>query len=598
MKSRSSSDLLHRLMRFLGDISKEGRSRHEVYQVRAFNQLLFFIPILALVFVPIVGFHTNIAERTAGAFLMLFVFWSLILLNKHGYDHVSRPVFIIFTSLFNAYVSYREGHQFNTQIVFFLIPMLGFAVTPRHRTIDMLLSIIFPTIALGCTLFIERLPFIEPLQRSAEQMEYMADIAMLLYFVLFSYSSWLLIYLNNRVHESLINKIDINHKIQQELIKQGEELRIAQQLAKVGFWEFTSDGKVRWSKETYEILRIPVGAKVSKSLIAENVHPEDVDFVIQNLIKGTQEGGKYTFDFRLHPKHGEHWIAVSCIQTQYVPEKNFFQSKGIVQDITVAKQTEQQLLQTIAAKDRVIATVSHDLRNPVTSTLQLLDLVAAELQKPNYGEGKKILLEYQQMMRYSQERTMAIIEDLLELCTQKNIVHLSGQRTDLFALVEQTTNPQVYRAKQKGVLLQIRPAANDIFINAVPDKIARALENLIVNAIKFTPKGGKITVSVEKSEEFALVAVADTGIGIPDHLKEHLFDPFGKARRYGTEGESSTGLGLSIVKQWVEMHNGTVWFQNNQPQGTIFYMSFPLADNNASTIGLRKNNTSEQLIKT
>jgi two-component system sensor histidine kinase VicK len=567
----------------LGKIPVEGRSRYEVHQVRIFNKMLFYVSLLALASIPLVGFESNIIERITLISLLAVVFWGLILLNKKGYDHIARPVYIIFASVFNGYISYREGHHLNTYIVLFLIPMVGFAITPRSRSAGIAFSILFPLAVLCCLLFVD-IPWIEPVERSAAEIQRYAGIATIVYFALFIYAAWLLISLNNRVHENLMDKIETNRRIQRELIKQGHELRIAQQLAKVGFWEFTSDGQARWSKETYEILHIPFGAVINRATIKASVHPDDVDFVIQNLLKGAQEGGKYSFDFRLHPQHGERWIAVSCMQATYVPDKNFFHSKGIVQDITTAKQTEQALLQTIAAKDRVLATVSHDLRSPVASTLQLLDLAAAELQKSNYGQGKKLLLEYQEMMRLSQERTMSIIEDLLELCTQKNIVHLSGQRTDLFSLAERTLYPQIYRATKKGVLLQLKPAKNDIIINAVPDKIARALENLIINAIKFTPMGGKITVSVEKSESFALVAVADTGIGIPDHLKEHLFEQFGKARRYGTEGESSTGLGLSIVKQWVEMHNGTVWCEDNKPHGTIFYMSFPLAEDNNNNL--------------
>jgi two-component system sensor histidine kinase VicK len=583
--------LINRLQRrlnfFLGTIPKQGRSRYEIHQVRIFNKLLFYISLLALASVPVVGFQSNVIERITAIGLLVVVFWGLILLNKKGYDHIARPVYIVFGSVFNGYISYREGHHLNTYLVLFLIPMLGFAITPRNRPLGILFSIVFPLAVLFCLLFVD-IPWIEPIERSEAEIKRYANIATIVYFALFIYSAWLLINLNNRVHHNLMDKIEANRKITRELIRQGQELRIAQQLAKVGFWEVTSDGQTRWSKETYEILHMPLDSVINRETIAANVHPDDVEFVIENLIKGAQEGGKYSFDFRLHPKHGERWIAVSCIQSTYVPDKNFFHSKGIVQDITTAKQTEQQLLQTIAYKDRVIATVSHDLRNPVANTLQLLDMVAAELQKSNYGQGKKLLLEYQEMMRLSQKRTMEIIEDLLELCTRKNIVHLSGQKTDLFSLAEQTVYPQIYRATKKGVLLQLKPAKNDIIINAVPDKIARALENLIVNAIKFTPMGGKITVSVEKSEGFALIAVADTGIGIPDHLKEHLFEQFGAARRYGTEGESSTGLGLSIVKQWVEMHNGTVWHEDNKPNGTIFYMSFPLAeaDNTSQSRGM------------
>ncbi|MCS7017995.1 MAG: ATP-binding protein [Cytophagales bacterium] len=572
-------EFIHSLFRyaniFLRDIPKQGRSRYEIYQIKIFNQILLYTPLVALAAVLLLGWESNFIERIALVGILAAIFWGLIWLNKSGFDHIARPIYITTASLANGYIAYREGHQINVNLFFFLLPMLGFAITPRRRLADMGFNIAFPLAVLVCTLWVD-IPWIKTIQRPKEEIQLYANISTLVFFVLFVYAAWLLADLNHQTYEQLISKIENNRKIQQKLLKQAKELRIAQQLAKIGFWELNAKGSIYCSKEACEILHVPFGEKITRQTIAALVHPEEVDFVIQNLLRNPEEGNVYTFSFRLNPKYGERWVAISCIEATFIPEYNAFHSKGIVQDITAVKQTEQQLLQTIAEKDRILATVSHDLRSPIATTLQLLDLAAKELRNANYSRGHKLLLEYQEMMRQSQQRTLSIIEDLLELCTQKNIVHLSGQPTDLFSLVEQTVNPQIYRATKKGILLQLKPAKHDIIINAVPDKIARALENLLVNAIKFTPMGGKITVSVEKSEGFALVAVADTGIGIPDELKKHLFEQSGVARRHGTEGENSTGLGLSIVKQWVEMHNGTIWCEDNKPQGTVFYMSFPL----------------------
>jgi hypothetical protein len=97
----------------LGKIPVEGRSRYEVHQVRIFNKMLFYVSLLALASIPLVAFESNIIERITLISLLAVVFWGLILLNKKGYDHIARPVYIIFASVFNGYISYREGHHLN-----------------------------------------------------------------------------------------------------------------------------------------------------------------------------------------------------------------------------------------------------------------------------------------------------------------------------------------------------------------------------------------------------------------------------------------------------------------------------------------------------
>ena len=113
-------------------------------------------------------------------------------------------------------------------------------------------------------------------------------------------------------------------------------------------------------------------------------------------------------------------------------------------------------------------------------------------------------------------------------------------------------------------------------MNIDVEKFRRVIRNLITNAIKFSPEYSKIKVSAEIREGHLLVKVKDKGIGIPDQLKDKIFDPFTTAKRFGTSGEKPIGLGLSIAKQIVEAHGGEIWFKSNEGGGTSFYIEIPV----------------------
>lgn len=107
-------------------------------------------------------------------------------------------------------------------------------------------------------------------------------------------------------------------------------------------------------------------------------------------------------------------------------------------------------------------------------------------------------------------------------------------------------------------------------------KFRRVIDNLITNALKFTEAGGYIRVYSHADHSIVNITVSDTGIGIPDDLQPVIFDRFTKAGRHGLDGEVSTGLGMSIVKQIVDLHQGTISLTSDEHQGTKFVMSIPI----------------------
>jgi two-component system sensor histidine kinase VicK len=123
---------------------------------------------------------------------------------------------------------------------------------------------------------------------------------------------------------------------------------------------------------------------------------------------------------------------------------------------------------------------------------------------------------------------------------------------------------------------QVTASAPQVLVEVDQDKFMHVIQNLVSNAIKFTPAGGHIRVHVQQEPDAVLLSVRDDGIGIPKDLQPRLFDRFTKSRRPGLRGEVPTGLGLSIVKRMVELHGGSVWVESEENQGATFFVRVPL----------------------
>jgi signal transduction histidine kinase len=133
------------------------------------------------------------------------------------------------------------------------------------------------------------------------------------------------------------------------------------------------------------------------------------------------------------------------------------------------------------------------------------------------------------------------------------------------------------RARKKGVALElVHQAESEVTMSGERNKFTRIINNLLSNAIKFTPRGGTVTVTIGKDEQHVTLKVCDTGTGISEQMLSTLFDRFTKASRPGTDGEPGTGLGMSITKQLVDLHHGTIQVESAPGKGTGFYITFPL----------------------
>jgi two-component system sensor histidine kinase VicK len=248
-----------------------------------------------------------------------------------------------------------------------------------------------------------------------------------------------------------------------------------------------------------------------------------------------------------------------------------------IEDISERKALEASHLALYDAQQTVMYTVAHDLKNPIHHVKTLSHFLKEEVRglpvSPANGAQS---LAYLTMIETVCAKAYAIINDLLLVGELAPGHALDKQTTDLKRFVTDLLPLFAATAAQKGIALRTDFPDGPAQLPIHPEKFARVLENLLSNAIKFTRAGGQITVSVQPEGQRVLLKVQDNGVGIPESLREVVFNKFTRANRQGTGGEATTGLGLFIARQIVTLHGGMIWLESSENRGTTFYVALPV----------------------
>ena len=219
-------------------------------------------------------------------------------------------------------------------------------------------------------------------------------------------------------------------------------------------------------------------------------------------------------------------------------------------------------------QERILRAVAHDLRGPVATISMLCDLVLNE-------EDKAARAEMVHFIKTSCNNSLELIAEILEAADESKQKELQKTEVNINQLIASTAELLQIKASAKKQKIITGLPSNDVYLTVNPDKIKRVISNLVTNAIKFSPAGSEIFVRFTQDERSNTLMVEDNGIGIPEELQPKVFDMFTEAKRKGTEGELPYGLGLSICKQIVEAHGGSIWLQSEQDKGTKFFVSLP-----------------------
>jgi PAS domain S-box-containing protein len=238
-------------------------------------------------------------------------------------------------------------------------------------------------------------------------------------------------------------------------------------------------------------------------------------------------------------------------------------------DMTEIRDKEEALHRAVRQREEVVSIVSHDLRNPLGVALAASDLL---LELPLDEQQRR---RQAQIIHRSGKRMQHLIDDLLDVSRiEASALVVRPSKEELLPILEEARQLFAHQAEARELCLEVAPASGNPVARVDRDRIIQALSNLLDNAIRLTPEGGRVTMAVEEDGAEVRVSVEDTGPGVKPALLEHLFERFARAEAH--EG-GSVGLGLTIVKGVAEAHDGTVSVETVQGQGSVFTMRLPKA---------------------
>ena len=231
--------------------------------------------------------------------------------------------------------------------------------------------------------------------------------------------------------------------------------------------------------------------------------------------------------------------------------------------------------QATRARDDILAVVAHDLRNPLNTVTMAVSLMLETTPVERVQERRQV-----EIVRRAADRMNRMIQDLLDVKRMESgRLTIDLQPEEPFALINDTVDMLRPLAVGSTVRLDTSIEENLPLVYADAARIQQVLSNLVGNAVKFTPRDGRITVCAEQSEREVRFSVIDTGSGIPSEQLPHIFGRFWQARASDRRG---IGLGLAIAKGIVEAHNGRIWVESHVGLGSTFYFTLPCATEGAA----------------
>jgi signal transduction histidine kinase len=218
-----------------------------------------------------------------------------------------------------------------------------------------------------------------------------------------------------------------------------------------------------------------------------------------------------------------------------------------------------------------MASVSHELRTPLHTIIGFTDL----LKEESNGTLNTKQLRFIEHIQRDSEHLLALINDVLDLSRiESGGLSLHTEEIDILTLLQQTMESVRAQATEKGIVLHIE-SEDELYASADLTRVRQVLLNLLSNAIKFTPSGGSVTVKAAIEEDWVRVAVQDTGIGIAPEEQELIFDKFYQAAVTTGGVKEGTGLGLTISRQIVMMHGGSLEVTSAKGAGSEFTFTLP-----------------------
>jgi PAS domain S-box-containing protein len=327
------------------------------------------------------------------------------------------------------------------------------------------------------------------------------------------------------------------------------------------------------SRRAEQILGYPVERGLQqKGFWVSLVHPEDRDRVLSQSRAATAECRDHDFEYRAATATGSELWLRDLVYVVRGEDGRAQRLRGIMVDVTEKNRAELALRDADRRKDEFLATLAHELRNPLAPLRNGLEIL-------RLGGSDRDRAPVYQMMDRQVQHMVRLVDDLLELSRiTRGLIELRRERLDVATVVRDAVETSRTLIETAGHQLTVSLPDEPLLIDGDPVRLAQVTANLLNNAAKYTDRGGHIWLTVERRGAEAAVSVRDDGIGISAEMLPHVFEMFTQVHRSRRLTEGGLGIGLSLVDTLVKMHLGRVTARSDGlGKGSEFTVHLPLA---------------------
>ena len=365
-----------------------------------------------------------------------------------------------------------------------------------------------------------------------------------------------------------------------EVFESQTKLKLSNQVAQIGYWEIGLERNdqlsISWSEEFFRIFDLSYTEEIlPNNYFLQFIHPEDREDVITQTKEAIKNGGDKELEFRVTTSQGRPKYLGAQLRGIYNQYEDLTKVFGVIQDITENKEIEKHLEQNLIKerelgelKSRFVSMASHEFRTPLSAIQSSLDLIKIYQERGQHEKQEKHFTR----IKASVQNLTNILNDFLSL-EKLESGKISNQPVEIVfdEYVKEVLEEIELLKKDNQVIEYKHEGKGEAFLDKY--LFRNILNNLLSNAIKYSPEGATIKVKTEIKEKVLRVSVIDEGIGIPKADQEHMMSRFFRATN--VTNIQGTGLGLTIVKRYLDMIGGSIWFESKESVGTTFFVTIP-----------------------
>lgn len=306
----------------------------------------------------------------------------------------------------------------------------------------------------------------------------------------------------------------------------------------------------------------------------ENVHPDDREAFAATWDRSFAAREGFRVEYRLRRHDGEYrWIVDEGVP-RLLPNGKFAGFIGSCIDITERRMSEEVLREADRLKDEFLATLAHELRNPLAAVSTATSVLGTAPGDSSRVSQMAAIIERQT------SQLVRLIDDLLDVSRiSRGKIKLDRRPVDIVDIVRRVVEDAGSSCEEKNLTLQAELPATPMMVRADAVRLSQVVNNLLENAFKFTPPGGRIVTSVARERDHAVIRVSDTGVGIPEEQRSRIFEMFTQVEDSRTHRTNGLGIGLALTKSIVHLHDGEIEVRSDGPgQGSEFVVRLALCD--------------------